>query len=291
MRVAAASRRIGGATRLYAILGDPVAHSLSPAMQNAAFAACGVDAVYVPLHVRAAALAPAVEGLRAAGVAGWNVTVPHKEAMAALVDELAPRAHACGAVNTVLHTPRGLVGDNTDGAGFVAALREAGRTARGASVLLIGAGGSVRGIAHALLAAGCRRVAVANRTRTRADAVVAALDDMRVTAHDLDVITDRAALARFSVIVNATATSLARDALPPLPFAATPPNALCCDLMYGKPSAFLRRAARAGRATMDGLPMLLHQGALAFTAWTRRRAPLEVMRRALASALRGRDGS
>src|SRR6185369_15992106 len=135
--------------------------------------------------VRPDALAACVAGLSAAGVAGWNVTVPHKEAMATLVDELTPRARACAAVNTVVQTPRGLVGDNTDGAGFVASLREAGRSVRGASLLLIGAGGSVRGIAQALLAAGCERIAIANRTRTRADAVVAALDDMRATAHEL----------------------------------------------------------------------------------------------------------
>jgi len=272
---------IGGASSVYAIVGDPVAHSLSPRMQNAAFRACGIDAVYVPLHVRADALAAAVEGFRAFGLAGWNVTVPHKEAMAALVDELRPRARAAGAVNTVVRTARGLAGDNTDGAGFVAALRAARRSPRGA-VLLIGAGGSARGIAHALLVSGCRRVVIANRTRARADALVAALDDRRAEAAGLDVVTARDELGRFDVIVNATAATLGAAALPALPFAATKPEALCCDLMYGKPSPFLRSAARARRPTMDGLPMLLHQGALAFTIWTGRRAPLAVMRRALA---------
>ncbi len=274
---------IGGASKIYAIIGDPVAHSLSPSMQNAAFAACGIDAVYVPLHVRADALAAAVEGFRAFGLAGWNVTVPHKEAMAALVDELRPRARASGAVNTVVRTARGLAGDNTDGAGFVAALREAGRSPR-AEVLLIGAGGSARGIAHALLSSGCRRLVVANRTAARAAALAAALDDRRVAPAGLDVLTSRAELRRFGIIVNATAATLGAAALPSLPFAATRADALCCDLMYGKPSGFLRRAARARRPTMDGLPMLLHQGALAFTIWTGRRAPLAAMRRALSRA-------
>jgi len=269
---------IGGASRIYAIIGDPIAHSLSPRMQNAAFAATGIDAVYVPLHVRADALAAAVEGFRAFGLAGWNVTVPHKEAMAALVDELRPRARAAGAVNTVVRTARGgLVGDNTDGAGFVAALHEARTSPRGA-VLLIGAGGSARGIAQALLASGCRRIVIANRTRERADALVATLDDRRAEASGLDVLTARDELARFDVIVNATAATLGAGRLPALPFAATKRDALCCDLMYGKPSPFLRAAARTRRRTMDGLPMLLHQGALAFTLWTGR---LAVMRRAL----------
>jgi shikimate dehydrogenase len=250
-------------------------------MQNAAFAAAGIDAVYVPLHVRADALAAAVEGFRAFGLAGWNVTVPHKEAMAALVDELRPRARAAGAVNTVVRTARGgLVGDNTDGAGFVAALREARKSPRGAA-LLIGAGGSARGIAQALLASGCRRIVIANRTRARADALVATLDDRRAEAAGLDVLTTRDELARFDVIVNATAATLGAARLPALRFAATKRDALCCDLMYGKPSPFLGAAARARRRTMDGLPMLLHQGALAFTIWTGRRAPVAVMRRAL----------
>jgi shikimate dehydrogenase len=271
----------GGATRVFGIIGDPVAHSLSPAMQNAAFAACGVDAVYVPFHVRPDALATAVAGLRACGVAGWNVTVPHKEPIVALLDALRPRARACGAVNTVVRTARGLVGDNTDGAGFVAALREAGRTPRASDILLIGAGGSARGIAPALLAAGCRRLVVANRTRARAAALVATLDDPRVTAAALDLLTVRDEIARYDLIVNCTSASLVDATLPTLPFAATNPRVLCCDLLYGKPSPFLRGAARAGRATMDGTTMLLHQGALAFTLWTGRPAPLAAMRRAL----------
>ncbi|MBI3766929.1 MAG: shikimate dehydrogenase [Deltaproteobacteria bacterium] len=280
---------IGGGTRVYAILGDPIAHSLSPAMQNAAFAASGLDAVYVPLHVGADGLAAAVAGLRACAVAGWNVTVPHKEAMATLVDELRPRARGCGAVNTVLHTARGLVGDNTDGAGFVAALRGTGRSPRGMEILLVGAGGSARGVAAALLAAGGRRLVIANRTRARADGLAAALGSKRAVAAGLEVLADRAELARFALVVNCTSATLGTAALPRIPFAATRVDALCCDLMYGEPSPFLRHAARAHRATMDGLGMLLHQGALAFTLWTHRQAPLEVMRRALAAVLRDLD--
>ena len=255
-------------------------------MQNAAFAASGLDAIYVPFHVAAASLADCVRGFRAGDVAGLNVTVPHKEAMVGLVDELRPRAGACGAVNTVIRTRRGFAGDNTDGAGFVAALRDGGRTARGTEVLLIGAGGSARGIAHALLTGGCRRLVIANRTAPRADALVAALDDRRATAAALALLSVDAEVARFDLIVNCTSASLGDAALPSLPFAATRRDVLCCDLVYGKPSPFLRAAARARRATMDGAGMLLHQGALAFTLWTGRSAPLATMRRALAHGLR-----
>jgi len=264
-------------------------------MQNAAFAAAGVDAIYVPFRVAPAELATAVAGLRATGVAGWNATVPHKEAMIALVDELRPRARACGAVNTVVRTRRGLVGDNTDGAGFVAALAETRRSARGIDVLLIGAGGSARGVAHALVAAGAAHVVIANRTQVRAEALAAALGTRKASAAGLALLRDRTALGRFGLIVNCTSTGLASSArgraadagaLEHLPFESTRPNALCCDLVYGsRPSAFLRHARRAGRPTMDGTGMLLHQGAMAFELWTGRPAPLAVMRRALRRAL------
>jgi shikimate dehydrogenase len=280
---------VRGATRVYGILGDPVAHSLSPAMQNAAFAAAGLDAVYVPFPVRAAGLAASVAGLHAAGVAGLNVTVPHKEAALALADELRPRARACGAVNTLIRTRRGFAGDNTDGLGFLAALAEARHPPRGREVLIIGAGGSARSVAHALLGAGSARLVVANRTPARAASLVAALDDPRAAAAGLDVLRDRAELARFGLIVDCTSAGLAGGALPPLRLAATRPDVLCCDLLYGpRPSRFLARARAGGRRTMDGAGMLLHQGALAFSLWTRRPAPLAAMRRALRRALAAR---
>jgi len=256
-------------------------------MQNAALRAVGLDAVYVPFHVVPEELPAAVEGLRATGIAGLNVTVPHKEAILGLVDELRPRARACGAVNTIVRTRRGLAGDNTDGAGFVAALADARREARGARVLLIGAGGSARGVAHALVRAGCSHVHVANRTHARATTLVRELKSRRAEASGLDVLRDRAALATFDIIVNCTSTGL-KNTAPPLIFAATRRDALCCDLLYGKnPAPFLKRARTAGRRTMDGSGMLLHQGALAFELWTRQAAPVAVMRRALQRALRG----
>jgi shikimate dehydrogenase len=280
-----AAGRISGHTRVYGILGDPVDHSASPAMQNAAFAALGLDAVYVPFHVRPADLPAAVEGLRAAGVAGLNVTVPHKEAVVALVDEIRPRAQACGAVNTIVRTRRGLAGDNTDGLGFLAALASAGYGVRGRDVLLIGAGGSARSLAHALVDAGCAGLVVANRTPARAAALVDTLPRGRAEAGGLEVLRDRESLGRFHLIVNCTSTGLA-DTAPPLHFAATRKDALCCDLLYGRrPAPFLQKARAAGRRTMDGAGMLLHQGALALRLWTGRRAPVAVMRRALVQAL------
>ncbi len=279
---------VRGTTRVYGILGDPVAHSLSPAMQNAAFAAAGIDAVYVPFPVAATGLAATVAGLYAAGVAGLNVTVPHKEAAARLAASLRPRARACGAANTLIRTARGFVGDNTDGAGLLAALAEHRFDPRGRRVLLIGAGGSARSVAHAFARAGVASLTIANRTPERARELVASLRHRSSRAADLGALGDRELLAELDLIVNSTSTGLGTGTLPRIDLAATPPRLLCCDLVYGaKPSPFLRSARAAGRRAIDGSGMLLHQGALAFTLWTGKPAPLAVMRRALTRALRG----
>jgi shikimate dehydrogenase len=280
---------VRGTTRVYGILGDPVAHSLSPPMQNAAFAALGLDAVYVAFRVRADHLAATVAGLHAAGVAGLNVTVPHKEVAASLCTRLRPRARACGAANTLIRTADGFVGDNTDGAGLLAALVDQRNDPRGRAVVLIGAGGSARSIAHAFARAGVARLVVANRTPQRARDLVASLPrGRRADATGLDALVDDRLLGDVDVIVNCTSTGLGTDALPPLRFAALRRDVLCCDLVYGaKPSRFLQQAHAAGRRTIDGSGMLLHQGALAFGLWTGTAPPVAVMRRALRRALSG----
>lgn len=286
--MSAAGRRgqpaVRGTTRVYGILGDPVAHSLSPAMQNAALAAAGIDGVYVPFPVAAAGLKATMAGLHAAGVAGLNVTVPHKEAAAKLCVALKPRARACGAANTLIRTAKGWVGDNTDGAGLLAALAEQSRfDPRDKNVLLIGAGGSARSVAHAFARAGTRLLIVANRTPKRAVDLVATLRRRDAYASDLRVLANPEVLGRLDLIVNSTSTTLGGGALPRIDFELGPRRLVACDLMYGgKRSPFLEQARSAHRRALDGSGMLLHQGALAFTLWTGAEAPLTVMRRALA---------
>ena len=273
---------VRGTTRVYGILGDPVAHSLSPAMQNAAFAAAGIDGVYVPFPVAADDLKATMAGLFAAGVAGLNVTVPHKEAAARLCVALKPRARACGAANTLIRSAKGWVGDNTDGAGLLASLAEHGFDPRGKNVLLIGAGGSARSVAHAFARAGTRLLIVANRTPKRAVDLVRTLRRRDAYAADLGVLGNPEVIGRLDLVVNCTSTSLKADALPPIPFAATRRDLLCCDLMYGaKASAFLTDARKSQRRAVDGTGMLLHQGALAFGLWTGKPAPIAAMRVAL----------
>ncbi len=270
---------ISGRTRVVGILGDPVEHSRSPAMHNAAFAALGLDWAYVPFPVAAAEVGAAVAAVRALGLAGVNVTVPHKEAVLAHLDAVTPLARRVGAVNTIINRGGRLLGDNTDVHGFAQTLR--GRRLRGRAVVVIGAGGSARAVLAALTAADVGRVTLANRTPARARALARRLRGAGVAVVPLAALTDAMRLADAALVVNTTSIGLDGGPFPPLDYAATPARCLFVDLVYGRDTAFLAGARRAGRPVADGSTMLLHQGARAFTLWTGRRAPLAVMRAAL----------
>jgi shikimate dehydrogenase len=277
-------------TTVFAVLGWPIAHSRSPAMHNAAFAAAGLDAVYVPLAVPEARLPAAVAALRALGVSGCNVTLPHKHAIMALLDEVDATARAIGAVNTVWRQDDQLLGTNTDGAGLCASLREGGVALPGSRVVITGTGGAARAAVVGLAQAGAERAVIAGRrpeqARALAEELRAACPTTQLSSCDLGAGLSRA-LADATLLVQATSATL--DSSPAaeafadaLPLAALPADAVVCDLVY-KPrqTAVLRRAAARGLRTVDGLGMLLHQGALAFTRFTGLHAPLEAMRGAL----------
>lgn len=304
MSTAGRPPEVSGATRLVGLLGWPVAHSKSPRFQNAGFAALGLDWRYVPLPTPPSRLADAVRGLAALGFVGANVTLPHKEAVAALVDALDQDARLAAAVNTLVvegppERPR-LTGHATDGAGFLASLREeTGADPAGATVLLLGAGGGARGVAAALARAGAARIVVANRTADRAAALVealgAALVAARLPAPRLEAVPlEPGALAPHlraaDLVVQATSAGMAGgpdpSALPPIALEALPARAVVADLVYvPEVTPLLAAARRAGLRTLPGAGMLLHQGALAFERWTGRTAPLDAMRAALRAAL------
>ena len=247
-------------TILAGVIGWPVSHSRSPLLHNHWLARYGIDGAYVPLPVRPEALGVALAGLRAAGFRGVNLTAPHKVAAAALCDELRPAARQAGAVNTVTFTDAGIVGDNTDGGGFVASLRAHG-VAPGPA-LLLGAGGAARAIAAALLAEGAP-VTVANRTPGRALALAAALPGLRVAPWE-----DREALGGMALLVNTT--TLGMQGQPPLAMslAGAPPGLAVCDIVYAPLETPLLAQARVrGLAAVGGLGMLLHQAAPGFAAW------------------------
>ncbi len=258
---------ITGATRLTGVIGWPVSHSRSPRMHNAAFAALGLDWVYVPLPVPPERVGDAVRGLAALGFAGANVTVPHKQAVIPFLDALTPIARAVGAVNTIVVRPDGsLLGDNTDGAGFMADLRLPIADCRLPMALIIGAGGAARSVVYALAEAGAT-VAVVNRTLERAQdlcqSIIAALPDAaaRLSAHPFpDALAGLAAEAE--LVVNTTSLGLHEgDSLPwdaSVPFRA---DQVVYDLIYNRPTELLALARSQGASAIDGLGMLVHQGA------------------------------
>jgi shikimate dehydrogenase len=273
------------APRLFGVLGDPVDHSLSPAMHNAAFAALALPHLYLRWRVSRAELPAAIREARQLGVAGVNLTVPLKETVLPLLDEITPEARRIGAVNTIAFRGRRLLGDNTDARGFGRSLRGRVRLGAGRAVL-IGAGGSARAVAASLVDAGWREVVVANRTPGRGEALAAWLRRAGAVARAvaLDALRDGAALDGAQLVVNTTPVGLAGRTLA-VRFDAAQFRCLFVDLVYGPaPSPFLVAAAKARRRTLDGAAMLLHQGALAFEWWTGRRAPFPAMVLALRSA-------
>lgn len=270
------------------LLGYPLGHSLSPLMHGAAFAALGIDAEYALWETPPALLAERVAALREPGYLGANVTIPHKEQVVRLLDEVSPLALRAGAVNTIVKRGAVLRGENTDIGGFLWPLRAGGAVLDRWRVTLLGAGGAARAVAVALLDAGVPRLTIVNRTPARAEALAAALDDERIAILPLGDAWVGGALAQSDLVVNATAAGWRADDPPPLApdlLERLPDHALVYDLTY-RHTPLLRAAEARGLATIDGLPMLVEQGALAFQFWTGREAPRPAM---WAAAQAGRD--
>lgn len=264
-----------GRTEIYGIIGNPVAHSLSPAMHNAAFAHCGMNRVYVPFPVTD--VETAVRGLAALGVRGASVTVPHKQAVIPVVDALDPVAARIGAVNTLVINQGRITGANTDWLGAVNALKEHTELT-GRRVLVLGAGGSARAIGFGLLEAGAEPV-IANRTASRGEQLAAALGCPFMPLSE-------AAACEAEILINATSVGMAPNTDVPLPADAVAAFSVVMDIVYAPLETPLLRLARdRGCRTIDGLAMLLHQGAAQFELWTGEPAPLAVMREQLHARL------
>lgn len=277
-------------TKRVVLIGHPVAHSLSGAMQQAAFDSAGIDATYELWDRSPLALPDAITEVRREEFLGANVTIPHKERVVPLVDRLTEEAQATGAVNTITREGRRLVGHNTDVAGFDAALdRLVGRQKMPKHAVLLGAGGGARAVTYGLIRAGFQRVVVFNRHLHRAESLVkhfaksAAHMELRAMPWHVSIIESE--LARTKVLVNATSIGLIGDETP-VAGEILPSDLLVLDLIY-KRTRFLRDAETAGDIAMDGETMLLHQGAAAFKLWTGQEPPLDVMSQALAEARAG----
>lgn len=300
------------------VFGDPVGHSLSPAMHNAAFRALKLPYCYVKWRVPIAGLRDALKTAQALDFRGVNLTIPLKERAAGIVDSLTPQAKRTRAVNTVTFDRGRMQGHNTDGEGFLRSLKlELGFVPRKARAVMLGAGGAARAVAFALADAGASEILILNRTPSRARALArdiraacrprALARDVRSACHTRaqaravgSACRTRArgqgfprgdgwhkALAGASLLVNASSLGM-RGEKCPVPAAAFPARLRVADLVYNPPLTDLVRSARRRRLrAMNGVGMLVHQGALAFTRWTGRRAPVGVMRRALLLALPG----
>ena len=276
----------------FGIIGWPIAHSISPRFQQAGLDALGIAAEYRPYAVAPDGVGAFVAGLRAPGVAGINVTVPHKEAVIPHLDEIDDWAAAAGAVNTIVHRDGRLAGYNTDGYGFLRALNKEGAfDPAGKRALILGAGGSARGVVQALIHAGIGRLQIANRTLARADALAQLAADRGVPATALSLFPDTLAdaAAGADLIVNCTSLGMTHGpdaAASPLPPSGIPATALVYDLVYNPLQTPLLRAARAaGAATLGGIAMLVYQGAAAFELWHGRPAPVAAMLDAATAAM------
>ena len=277
-------------TKRVVLIGHPVAHSLSGAMQQAAFDDQGIDATYELWDRAPLGLADAISELRGDYFLGANVTIPHKERIVPLVDRLTDEAHVTGAVNTMTKEGKRLVGHNTDVPGFRVALdRLVGKQKMPRNAVVLGAGGGARAVVYGLITEGFQRIIVFNRHLHRAEGLVkhfgrsAAHMELKAMPWHESIIESE--LAKTKVLVNATSIGLTGDQTP-VPGEIIPPELLVLDLIYNR-TRFLREAEAAGSIVQDGELMLLHQGAAAFTLWTGKPAPLELMQRKLEEARAG----
>lgn len=275
------SRTPTARTRLIALLGDPVSHSLSPLFQNAAFAAAGVDGVYVALRAAADDVPGLIRGI-ARGGGGGNVTVPHKEVAAQAVERATLAVQRTGACNTYWMEDGVICGDNTDVQGVSSAVRALlGREPAGARVLVLGAGGSARAALAAMVDAGADEVVVANRTVPRAEALAERFDrpDVTVRAVAPDALGDE----RFDLAINTTSLGLREADALPLPLGGSTTIGAALDLVYSRSSTrWVAGLRERGTPAADGIEMLLLQGAASFERWWGVPAPLGAMRAALA---------
>jgi len=259
-------------------------------MHNAAYAALGMDRVYVAFHVTPDAIAVAIRSIAALGILGVNLTVPHKEAGARMISDLSDEGRILGAINCIVNRNGKLHGDNTDARGLERDLRDLGVKMRGGRAIVIGAGGAGAAATLACIRMGAREIVIANRTRSRATAVARrirlAAGSATIAVSGLDALTDASLLSYTAAIINATPMGLVTRSFADLDYKATPETCFFYDTVYAaEPTAFVRPAIALGRRYADGAGMLINQGELAFRLFNGVASPKGVMRRALLERL------
>ena len=280
---------INGKTRVCAIIGDPIEHSLSPTIHNAAFNACSLDYVFVAFRVKKDELKQAIEGFRALGVAGFCVTIPHKVAVMEYLDALDPLAEAIGSVNTVVNNNGKLTGFNTDAPGFLEPLARREIEIEGKNVVMLGAGGAARAVAFMLVNEGAK-LTVLNRTLPKAEELARGIKNslkkdigvLEMTADNL-----KKAMGKADVFVNTTSVGMSPDInSTPIPVELLRSGLVVYDIIYNPAETRLLREAKSkGAIALNGMEMLAWQGARAFEKWTAYKAPIDVMLKELKKAL------
>lgn len=264
------NRLVGKLKQLYGVIGDPISHSMSPDMHNDAFTDQELEAYYNAFHVLPSHLEEAVKGMKALGVRGFNVTVPHKTAIIPLLDQVDQLAAAIGAVNTVKYEDGQFIGYNTDGLGFVAGLKEELHDSLAEKkTLIIGAGGAARGIYYSLVKEGVHEIDIANRTVSRAQQIIEE-NPYEATSISLSIQSAEEHLHEYDLIINTTSIGMKPkvDEMP-LSLQYLRSDAFVSDIIYNPlETKFLSEAKKKGASIQNGLPMFIHQGALAFHIWT-----------------------
>lgn len=266
--------------KLFGVIGDPIGHSMSPAMHNNLFDVYGIDAVYLPFHVSKQNLEAAVKGLKALGVSGFNVTIPHKTTIMDFLDQIDPLAKAIGAVNTVQNENGCLIGYNTDGPGFVKGLESMGADLGSRSALIIGAGGASRAIYFSMAQAGIKQIDLYNRTADRAEELVRTCP-FKVRSKVLDRETAEKSLHEYQLIVQTTSIGMVPNLEGfPLSLEQLSRGTIVSDIIYNPlKTKFLEEASKKGAEIQNGVGMFVFQGALAFEKWTGIFPDTETMRR------------
>lgn len=282
---------ISGKTRVCGVIGDPIEHTMSPVMHNAAFKELGLDYLYVPLRVKREELGKAVESVRALNIRGLNVTLPHKVAIISFLDELDPLARKIGAVNTIVNDDGVLTGYNTDATGFLQALLEGEVKPEGKKVVILGAGGASRAISFILAERGAHLVILnrlleldwAEELAQRVSKVFAKeVKALELNEKNLEMVLEGA-----DILINATSVGMSPDVdETPVPARLLKPGLIVFDIVYNPiKTRLLKEAETAGAQTIGGLDMLAWQGAIAFEKWTGRKAPLDLMKKEAIKAL------
>jgi shikimate dehydrogenase len=275
---------ISSKTKICGLIGDPVEHSVSPAMHNAAFSSLGLDYIYLPFRVARDNLTRAIDGLKALNIRGLNVTIPHKVAVIPLLDEMEPLAEKIGAVNTIVNDKGRLKGYNTDAGGFLKALLERGVEPKGKKVIVLGAGGASRAISFTLAERGAEIVILNRRLEMdwafKLAGSISQLSAKEVKALELNDENLSSVLEAADILVNATSVGMSPNSNEsPLPARLLKPELVVFDAVYNPlKTRLLAEAEAAGAETISGIDMLVWQGALAFELWTGARAPIDIMK-------------